>query len=166
MKRASWNLQLCVTRSEIEGPKVILFLQICRMQYEHQYVISFFELSYNEQISNWEFRSRTCPKKLWQTHLLVTLFYLAALGSVRHPEKTPCWNFFLSITLYLCPRMTIVSAYVILSRVFDVNWVTCVLCSEWKKLSGHIPLECVPLKLEIKSLNEFKWDHSHRRILI
>ena len=49
MKRASWNLQLCVTRSEIEGPKVILLLQICRMQYEHQYVISFFELSYNER---------------------------------------------------------------------------------------------------------------------
>ena len=42
MKRASWNLQLCVTRSE-------MFLQICRMQYEHQYVISFFELSYNER---------------------------------------------------------------------------------------------------------------------
>ena len=85
-------------------------------------------------------------------------------GQRTSSRKTPCWNFFLSITLYLCPRMTIVSAYVILSRVFDVNWVTCVLCSEWKKLSGHIPLKCVPLKLEIKSLNEFKWDHSHRRI--
>ena len=28
---------------------VILFLQISRMQYEHQYVISFFELSYNDR---------------------------------------------------------------------------------------------------------------------